>query len=631
MRRSVPPNKRSVSRARRVRPRSTVEPTRLALSALERLKELLDQSGKGEGFGAPRAMSELSAQASLLGADLPSSYVAALRVTSQLGGDVELFDAARMLDESARLRAAHGREAERFVPFAREGERLVCFDRSRGRRRRGVDGDADDELAVYEYEAGAFRFLAHGFAEWLDLVADARVERAEAAARIPKSLKRLLFELGFRFDVPLLGRVETADVEAIEALVGRLRAARARGDVDRLFDATGKAKLVLDLDDFSLTVTLRDGAVTYGAEDAFRWLRWFRDENFFGDAPMEPSHPDNTRDLRRAPREPPLVLRGSVTVPSRTAQRYGMLAAAGDSAQDFYLLGRSTVPGEGSKSAILHVIGGQVKTSRTVDEPLEDLYLAVDGSMWGLGAGRAVRISGGTTRSYPLLRPTFGRASWHGIGGGGERVLAWGAGALLAFQGDGFSAFEPDAALDGGETVVAVAAHGRRVLMLVCGHHLGAVAEFDGKAWLPIGEELLIEGALSDLDVFRGEVYVLDKSGVVWTGARTRPRRLPIPADDPAVVDDTGVRRVFHGIVAHDGGVLVGCEGGVLALASDKPPLFHAAAGTRVPLRLARLGPSLPLDGASVRPGAAAVVAVAEGHAWLWRGDGFEAVDLSAW
>src|SRR5262249_53454465 len=83
-------------------------------------------------------------------------------------------------------------------------------------------------------------------------------------------------------------------------LLGRAHTREVRGQVDRLFDSSGKASLTLNVDEFTLAVSLRTGIYVFEAEDVFRWLRYFRDENFFGDQAKEPSHPDNVRDLRRA-------------------------------------------------------------------------------------------------------------------------------------------------------------------------------------------------------------------------------------------------------------------------------------------------------------------------------------------
>ena len=82
-------------------------------------------------------------------------------------------------------------------------------------------------------------------------------------------------------------------------------------------------------------------------------------------------------------------------------------------------------------------------------------------TMWGLSvAGSAIRFAGGSSRSFQLHRPTHGRTWWYGIGGSQDRVLVWGAGALLEFNGEEFVPFTPDATLEESERVPALSADG---------------------------------------------------------------------------------------------------------------------------------------------------------------------------
>ena len=161
------------------------------------------------------------------------------------------------------------------------------------------------ELGVVVWADQQINFVAAHFAEWLDLLADAREEDIDRAAVIPSGLRRLLVQLGFTFDDPIVGRLETGDVPAIESLLGAARTREVKGGVGRLFDSSGKASLVLNLDEFTLALSLRTGIFMFEAEEVFRWLRLFRDENFFGDTVRQAAHADNVRDLRRAAREPP--------------------------------------------------------------------------------------------------------------------------------------------------------------------------------------------------------------------------------------------------------------------------------------------------------------------------------------
>jgi len=623
------PLKKRVTRS--IKPRSNVDPTRVALAALERIRTILLKVGREERLGEPISMKELAAQAQLLGTELPPSYVAAMRVSSRIGDPDVFLGSAEMAAEAAKIYAEGGEEARRYAPFCRSGDSLVCFDNGGGKRQ-VTSIRYQGELPIVEWQGGSAIPLAAHFGEWLDMVADAREESIESAAKMPQRLKRLLYELGFRFEYPVVGRCETGDVEAIVELVGPDLARTVRGDVDRLFDSSGKASLTLNVDEFTLAVSLRTGIYVFEAEDVFRWLRHFRDENFFSDVVTVPSHPDYVRDLRRAPREPPLVQRGVMHVPQLAAARYVFRSASGASATDFYVLGRTASTSETAPSLVLHVVEGVVATTHTVDEPLNDIFVARDGSLWGLTTTHAVRFGGGRARSYPLVRPTHGRPWWYGIGGGGDRVLVWGTGALLEFDGNGFVPFEPDAMLDDAESVVALVANGLRISMLVCGDRMGAVARFDSVEWKPITEDQVIEATLADLDVWRGASYVLDREGQVWRSEHGRPRPMALASRHQAFLTEAGTPRPFYSVRAFDGGVLLASNGGVV-VAGSGDPVFHAVPGGRDPVRLVRVG---ALDGTGTPESEAAarevgIIALSGPNAWIWRGGAFTVLDMHEW
>lgn len=623
------PVKKRVTRS--IKPRSNVDPTRVALAALERIKTVLVKSGHQTRLGDPLSMKELAAQAQRLGTELPPSYVAAMRVTSKIG-DPEIFLQAQEMDVAAEDIVAYGgEEAKRYAPFCRSYDKVVCFDKGVGKR--VTTARYPGELAVVEWEDGAVNPVAAHFGEWLDIVADAREESVESAAKMPQRLKRLLYELGFRFEYPVVGRLETGDTEAVEELIGAELTRTVRGDVDRLFDSSGKASLTLNVDEFTIAVSLRTGIYVFEAEDVFRWLRYFRDENFFGDTAREPSHPDNVRDLRRAPREAPLVQRGVMQVSVMPAERHVFRAASGESAADFYLLARTASTSERAPSLVLHVVEGVVATSRQLDDPLHDLHVAKDGTLWGLTTTHAVHVSGGRARSYPLQRPTEGRPWWYGIGGGGDRVLVWGAGALLKFDGEQFVPFEPDAMLDETESVVALSAHGLRISMLVCGDRMGAVARFDSVQWQPITEDQVIDASLADLDLWRGTAYVLDREGAVWkVDNKAPPRPMALSTRHQAFLTEAGTPRPFHSVRAYDGGILLASLGGVVSVGTGDP-VFHAVQGGRDPVRLVRVGGSRAAasegDAASAKD--SGILALAGPNVWLWRNGAFTALDMREW
>ncbi len=610
---SKPAKRRTLGR----KPKVPIDPTRLAVAALERIKTLFARTGRLDRLGAPAAMRELAARATLLGTALPPSYVAALRLASTIGEPEALLNAGDMgraaKEVASSVRAS---DTDRYMPFAALGKKqLACFDRT-------ATPD-EGELPVVQVTLGAgVKKIAHHFGEWLDDVADRREEQMERAAVLPQSLRNLLLELGFRFDDPIVGRLETGDVRAIEELLGPERTREIRGTADRLFDSSGKASLTLNVDEFTLAVALRTGIFLFEADEVFRWLRTFRDENFFGE-PRKPSHPDEVRDLSKAPREPPLVLRGVVEVATLSAKRHTFRAACGRSADDFYLLGRTSSTSDRAPSVILHVVRGQVRDAEALDEPLNDLYAAADGTMWGLSlAGTAVRFSLGVARSFSLVRSTRGRPWWYGIGGDGERVLVWGAGALLEFKGEGFAPFSPDANLTESESVLALSATRREIQMLVCGDRVGAVARFDGKKWQPIPEKHVMDGMLADLDVWRGVGIVLSRSGDVWRVDEGPPRPVIWDKRQQAFITETGTTRPTYAVRGYDGGAMVASDGGVIVVGSGEPVFFSA--GLRGPARLARVGAAS--DG-----GAVGIVAMCGPNAWLWRNGALEVLDLREW
>lgn len=590
----------------------TVDPTRLALAALERIRGALVRKGQADRLGPAVTMRELAARAAYLGVALPASYTAALRVAAQIGGTERLLTASEMrgaFDDVVSPRSSQP-DAERLAPFARLGERsFACFDRA-------APSD-EGELAVVDWADGVVTPHSQHFGEWLDSIADGREEALEKAADIPDNLRDLLKRLGFTFPDPVVGRLETGDTEAIDALLGPERSQQVRGEAGRLFDSSGKAALTLNVDEFSLSVALRTGLFVFEPEDVFRWLRWFKDEGFFGEMHRGPNHPERTRDLRRAPREPPLVRRGVLEVTCSPARRHRFRAAAGRSADDFYLLGRTGSISERSPSLLLHVVEGQVQGAHSLDEPLTHLHVTADGVVWGLShAGSALRFADGTARAYPLHRPGRATPRWFGIGGWGERVVVWGAGALLEFDGDRFAPFSPAPELEEHETVVSTVPQGKHLGMLVTGDGVGAVARFDGRRWMPIRDDHVIDGPLVDLDVWRGVGIVLARSGQVWRVDDGPPRSVVWDTRQAAFISDTGAPRVAHAVRGFDGGALLASDGGVIAVGAGEP-VFHQAEGTREPASLGRVG-----GGTGVRSepdGRPGIVALCGPHAWIWR------------
>src|ERR1700689_3989906 len=139
--------KKSLSKRRLpARTRSSVDPTRLALAAIERLRSILTRTGQAHKLGGPVTMKELVARGQVLGQMLPPSYTAALRVAQAIGEPDILLDASEMRARHADMKASKAANAERYVPFARAGERFMCFDREAPQ--------TDAELPVVEWYRG---------------------------------------------------------------------------------------------------------------------------------------------------------------------------------------------------------------------------------------------------------------------------------------------------------------------------------------------------------------------------------------------------------------------------------------------------------------------------------------------
>jgi hypothetical protein len=541
-----------------------IDPSRRALAALERLKSLLTRTNHSERFGAPASSEELAARHEIAGSALPASYVAAMQMGSAIGEPEELLTAAEM-KRAVRTMAKASTDSEKqpYVPFARvrNGSTFYCFNlelRSESLASEGSHTQRHEghEFEVVEWRDGVVKAVASHFGDWLDAVADQREDILAQAAEIPKSLRDLLDHLGFRFDDPISGRLVTGDVRAIEALLGIERAERIRGATKRLFDSTGKAELVLNLDAFVLSCTLRTGTVMFEAEDVFRWLRTFRDENFFGESDHHPTHDDRVRDLRKAPRELPRIVRGTLEVNAMPAKRHFFCDASGPSPQDFHLLGVGL--GDHSTSLILHVVDGDIRAAHTFEQALHGIHAEATGVIWGLSNnGSVVRFEGSGQRSYPLPRASGNLTWWYGIGEYRGRVIVWGTGALLEFDGAAFVPFYPDAKLEKHEAVMAIGISGpyeteSELSILVSGDQFGAIARFDGRLWMSIDEAHVVEGDLADYDVWRGIGVLLGRRGQVWRVEGGAPRSLALGKGAPALINDAGALRPTHAVRGFD-------------------------------------------------------------------------------
>lgn len=627
LRNSAPPARRT---------RVDVSPIRMALAAARRIRDVgfrLQRARPRESSEPPRSSrplegvlvdegvgsKELTAREAVAGRQLPPSYVAVVRHVTALGEPEELFDAVAMSVHVAELRLHPS--GTRYLPFARSEGKLLCFDL------RGDSAKGEGELPVVAWNKGYGVPVARSFAEWLDALADRRQDQHATASNVPPRLKKLLTELGFEFLRGLAAELETADSDAVEALVGEEVVDQLLAD-GPLYDSTGKALLQLHLDDFSMRVRLREGFVEVLAEHVFPWLRTFRDEDFF--APLAGAEaddddlenqvtqiqlPSHVRDLRRADPRPPPRQHGEVKLLSLGAQRHELLDATGSGQQDMHLLGR--VQGS-NRSLLLRVEGTRITAARYVDEPLSRVHLAEDGALWALGGSHAYRYHGLEQERFALARPTEGASHWLDIGGAGERPLVWGAGALLCFDGTRFAPFAPDLSLEPSETVLAVEANADRLAVLVAREGCAAVAHFDGVAWLPIAEESLVAGAPIDLRTFAGQNWMLDRHGALYTqSGNDAPRPVPFARTSPAFFESDGKARRLFEVQPGRSGLLLSSQGGFLFAPTVAEATFYRGQNERARGRLCRIGVS------------GATLALLGGAAWLHAGGAFHPLDLT--
>src|SRR5450432_4670387 len=129
-----------------------VDPTRLSLAALERIKTVLSRTGHLERFGDPVPPHELRAREAVL--LLPPSYLAAMKVAGSFG-DIEKFLTASEMRKTHEELVPLVAEKNRYFPFARTGEKLYAFDR--------LIRDTTGELGVVVWHEQAINFVAAHF------------------------------------------------------------------------------------------------------------------------------------------------------------------------------------------------------------------------------------------------------------------------------------------------------------------------------------------------------------------------------------------------------------------------------------------------------------------------------------
>ena len=210
---------------------------------------------------------------------------------------------------------------------------------------------------------------------------------SRAAAQDAARLKRLLYELGFRFEYPLVGRLETGDVEAIVELVGAatgardprptstassIRAARRRS---RSTSTSSRSPCrSAPASSSSRRRTSSAGCATSATRTSS--ATWCTVAEPPGQRPRPPPRPARAaaRPARRHPRARALRRR-RIRFRGRERRRRPTTSTSSDAPPR-----RSA----NAPSLLLHVVDGAVARPHNVDEPLDDLYVARDGTMWGL-------------------------------------------------------------------------------------------------------------------------------------------------------------------------------------------------------------------------------------------------------
>ena len=398
--------------------------------------------GTRTSSGPAATMRELAARASYLGVALPPSYSATVRASRRASASPSGCSTPPRCGRPSTTSSPRARrrpDAERLAPFARLGERcFACFDRVRAGRATASSRSSSGATAP------CARAARH-FGEWLDASPTRARRPLDDAADIPQQPARPPRRARLQLRRPHRRAPRDGRHRGHRGAARPERTREVRGDVDRLFDSSGKASLTLNVDEFTLAVSLRTGLYVFEPEDVFRWLRWFRDENFFGEPSRRaPAHPDRVRDLRRAPREPPLVLRGVLEVACAPRATPPLPRRGG-------ALGRRLLPprahrlDERALPVACSCTSSRARSAARTRSTSRSTHLHVTPTASSGGSRTPARALPASPTAWPRAAVTrsprtagAARPRWYGIGGAGDRVLVWGAGALLEFDGERF-------------------------------------------------------------------------------------------------------------------------------------------------------------------------------------------------
>src|SRR5579859_7660684 len=90
------PSHKSKKRGPQRKARLAIDASRLALAALERIRTIFLRTDRLERMGVSVTLKELAARAAVLGATLPPSYVASMRLVSSIGEPEMLLSSTEM-------------------------------------------------------------------------------------------------------------------------------------------------------------------------------------------------------------------------------------------------------------------------------------------------------------------------------------------------------------------------------------------------------------------------------------------------------------------------------------------------------------------------------------------------------
>ena len=573
-----------------------VRVARNAITLVERSLALLDHP---VSRGIPQAeLNELKAAY-----PLPPSYesIASRAVFSGPSGEILPTQAIR---SAIRALQEHGIDTERFFPFGQGDDKTLCFDTR-------IAGDRG-ELGVVAIVGNATEFVAASFGEWLDDMVVALESFVRASSDIPQSLRRLLVDLGFTFEHSLRAVLETQDADALLSLLARR------------FEQSGylphmTAKIVLHVATMRIECTVGERVFRLPTEDTFRWLRGFRDEDFFGSAGSRDSKTrmivakaDRARDLRVIERIS--VRRSAAPKATPFAQQHTFISATANE-DGLFFLARPTRAGA---AILLRGTMSSVEEEIQLPGPARALATSQDGALWVLlEEDLVLRLHEGKRETISLPFPKPG-APWAGLATTTSHAFIWGAQGVLFTADDGIAPVELAPPLGTGEEIRDVAGARRRLTILRQGKDAAYIADFRSGRWKT---SVAIE--LRDLVAFDGthdDALVLSRSGHLLHITEKTAERVRWNRNAEEALDEGGFQRVLHSVLGFGQDIFFATDGGTLRLEPS---------GSVTYLRTGASDERASLHRAVLR-GESMLLEVCGPFVGFWNGNFFEAIDASA-